>query len=389
MHQHLRRSAFTIIELLVVVAIIGLLIGILLPAIGKARDQAKVTQSQANLRNLGAAHEAYAGDWEDRQFTLILDNLSEYGANAFDAVAAYHEKTGCPAPPGSDTIVKCHPPVILGRDHDGQVWGYWLTETRNVAMVQPIAFPPSTLAPGFGSFRMINAQQFSQYLSGRFYDGVYYAPKDIVVTDRVELCADDPSQFCASVQPIVWSSYVMSPAAMFAPDVLSLDPNSGLYWKDPWSGGNVGGTGGFAGAFRSPTASQASFASLKSRMLEHHWLQNPRGDCNPSFSGGAYDGCEPYYFNHGWESVPVTLFYDGHVEGLGTRENSQDNLRVLAQTGGQDTGHGLWSKDTPFGGTYQDGGSGGYFMDLAYDWTNTSYHILTIDGIMGRDKLDK
>ena len=381
------KPAFTIIELLVVVAIIGLLIGILLPAIGKARDQAKVTQSQANLRNLGAAHEAYAGDWGDRQYTLVLDNIGEYGASAFEAITNYHEEKGCPAPAGSDKIVKCHPPVILGRDNGGDMWGYWLTESRNVSLVQPIVFPPVTLSTGFGAFRMINAQQFSQYLSGRFYDGVFYAPKDLIVTDRVELCADDPSEFCAGLQPIAWSSYIMSPAAMFAPDVLSLNPLTGKYWTDPWAGNAPGGRG-LAGAFRSPTASQASYPSLKSRMLEHHWLQNARGDCNPTFEVGP-GGCEPYYFNHGWESVPVTLFYDGHIEGLGTREASQDNLRVLGQSGGAATGHGLWSKDTPFGGSYQDGGSGGYYSDLAYDWTNTSYHILTLDGIMGRDKLDK
>ena len=49
-----RKHGFTIVELLVVVSIIALLIAILLPAIGKARDAARVTQSTANLRNLGA-----------------------------------------------------------------------------------------------------------------------------------------------------------------------------------------------------------------------------------------------------------------------------------------------------------------------------------------------
>ncbi|MDZ4831722.1 MAG: prepilin-type N-terminal cleavage/methylation domain-containing protein, partial [Phycisphaerae bacterium] len=45
-------AGFTIVELLVVISIIALLIAILLPAIGKARDAALVTQSLGNLRNM-------------------------------------------------------------------------------------------------------------------------------------------------------------------------------------------------------------------------------------------------------------------------------------------------------------------------------------------------
>ncbi|MCH8154487.1 MAG: hypothetical protein IH786_04370, partial [Proteobacteria bacterium] len=48
---------------------------------------------------------------------------------------------------------------------------------------------------------------------------------------------------------------------------------------------------------------------------------------------------------------------------------------------------GLWSIDTPFGGGYNPGNGGGYYMDFAYDFTATSYHILTIDGALGRDTL--
>ncbi len=58
-------GGFTLIELLVVISIIALLVGILLPALGAARESAKLVQCLSNVRQLATASNAYLVDYRD------------------------------------------------------------------------------------------------------------------------------------------------------------------------------------------------------------------------------------------------------------------------------------------------------------------------------------
>lgn len=63
--RHLTRG-FTLVELLVVIGVIALLMGLLLPALNRAREHSRRTACLSNLRQIGAAMILYANDWSGR-----------------------------------------------------------------------------------------------------------------------------------------------------------------------------------------------------------------------------------------------------------------------------------------------------------------------------------
>lgn len=98
-----RHQAFTLIELLVVISIIALLIGLLLPALGAAKDMAKKTHCLSGLKQTSIGAHSYAADndgswpmkfredwggsWEymgnnQQTYSLFGSSSAEYGFGA-------------------------------------------------------------------------------------------------------------------------------------------------------------------------------------------------------------------------------------------------------------------------------------------------------------------
>ncbi len=74
-------KGFTLIELLVVIAIIALLIGILLPALGRARQSAQTLQCLSNIRQLSISLNQYANDYNAKFPPNANDIRDENGNN--------------------------------------------------------------------------------------------------------------------------------------------------------------------------------------------------------------------------------------------------------------------------------------------------------------------
>jgi prepilin-type processing-associated H-X9-DG protein/prepilin-type N-terminal cleavage/methylation domain-containing protein len=117
------RKAFTLVELLVVIGIIALLISILLPALGKARQQANIVKCAANLRQITMAAIIHASDHHG-YFPVAGKIYSVDGATPLGLDDRYMVKYDYWASSGGLTGAKPYPldlPAALARQLSAKV----------------------------------------------------------------------------------------------------------------------------------------------------------------------------------------------------------------------------------------------------------------------------
>ena len=117
-----RPCAFTLVELLVVVAIIGILISILLPVLGSARSRMRALKCMSNLRTIGVEFQLFAqghtaqgqGDSEQlgpnrfyiNDFQDYVYKIDEFWSQPMESTAAYAGEETMMCPEGARQLTK-------------------------------------------------------------------------------------------------------------------------------------------------------------------------------------------------------------------------------------------------------------------------------------------
>ena len=160
-----RRRAFTLIELLAVLAVIGILAALLIPAAGRVKGKANATKCQSNLRQLMMATTLYQNDHKGNTFESYdnLDKISWFeelsGRGSRENYLGTKE-IGCPLhepAAGSDfpgygmtSLVLWHP--TLGRTDDRPLFFKY-------RLKEPSAWPVYMCADFIGIYNLDNPKE--------------------------------------------------------------------------------------------------------------------------------------------------------------------------------------------------------------------------------------
>lgn len=180
------RYGFTLIEVLVVVAIIALLIAVLLPSLAKAREMSRRTACLASLQQQGVGHSAYSGDNKGR-----LPIRGTYGY-----VISQHKDIHYSWVPESEKLAK--DPVNYGR-----LYGRYVSRNLDVfycpSLPKKFTEDPDYGKPSFGLYG-------SGYVTWGGY--MYAAPVASGLSPRTDTKRIYPSSIWSDFYSIIWLRYL-------------------------------------------------------------------------------------------------------------------------------------------------------------------------------------
>lgn len=178
-----KRLGFTLVELLVVVAIIGILLGMLLPAVQSVRETARRIECANNLRQLGLAVHSYEsvhqhypssfdlelgeikrGSWSIHAKLLpLVEQGSAYRQVDFDT--DWHEQVDVGIPQLGVPVMSCPSDFNAGnRTRDGEVYVHSTSYGFNMGTW--FVYDPVTGEVGNGVFRVGDSTMHSSIKDG-------------------------------------------------------------------------------------------------------------------------------------------------------------------------------------------------------------------------------